>query len=86
MKNIPDKSVDMVLTDLPYGVLNKQNKNAKWDCQIDLPLLWNEYSRLIKDNGAILLFGSGMFTADLMKRDSKDSSGSEASSSSEKAD
>ncbi len=71
MKNIPDKSVDMVLTDLPYGVLNKQNKNAKWDCQIDLPLLWNEYSRLIKDNGAILLFGSGMFTADLMKSNSK---------------
>ena len=71
MKNIPDKSVDMVLCDLPYGVLNKQNKNAKWDCQIDLSLLWKEYSRLIKDNGAILLFGSGMFTADLMKSNPK---------------
>lgn len=71
MKDIPDKSIDMVLCDLPYGILNKQNKNAKWDCQIDLSLLWNEYSRLIKDNGAILLFGSGMFTADLMKSNIK---------------
>lgn len=71
MKDIPDKSIDMVLCDLPYGILNKQNKNAKWDCQIDLSLLWNEYSRLIKDNGAILLFGSGMFTADLMKSNPK---------------
>lgn len=50
MNNITDKSVDMILADLPYGVLNKQNKNAKWDCQIDLSLLWKEYSRLIKDN------------------------------------
>lgn len=67
MKDIPDKSVDMILCDLPYGVLNKQNKNAKWDCQIDLTLLWKTYLRLVKDNGAIVLFGSGMFTADIMK-------------------
>lgn len=71
MKNIPDKSIDMILCDLPYGILNKQNKNAKWDCKIDLSLLWEQYLRLIKDNGAIVLFGSGMFTAELMKSNSK---------------
>ena len=71
MKDIPDKLIDCIIADLPYGVLNKKNKNAKWDCQIDLQLLWTEYYRLIKDNGAILLFGSGMFTADLMKSNSK---------------
>lgn len=67
MKNIPDHYIDMVLCDLPYGCLNKQNKNAKWDCPIDLPSLWKEYKRVTKENAAIVLFGSGMFTAELMK-------------------
>lgn len=39
MKGICDKSVDMILCDLPYGQLNKSNPNAKWDCQIDLEVL-----------------------------------------------
>lgn len=66
MKNISDKSVDMILCDLPYGVLNKSNPNAKWDCQLPFDKLWEQYNRIIKDNGAIILFGSGMFTAKLI--------------------
>ena len=57
MLNIPDKSVDMILCDLPYGTT--QNR---WDSVIDLKLLWNQYERIIKDNGAIVLFGSQPFT------------------------
>lgn len=61
MKDIPDKSIDMILCDLPYGTT--QNK---WDIIIDFDLLWNKYNKVIKNNGAILLFGSGLFTAKLM--------------------
>ena len=50
MPNIPDKSVDMILCDLPYGTT--QNK---WDSVIDLDKLWQQYMRIIKDNGAIVL-------------------------------
>ena len=66
MNHIQDKSIDMILTDLPYGVLNKSNPSAKWDCVIPLDLLWNQYKRIIKPNGAIVLFGQGMFTAQVM--------------------
>lgn len=62
MKNISDKSVDMVLCDLPYGVTARN----KWDTVIPFNLLWEEYKRIIKDNGVICLFGQGMFTAKLM--------------------
>ena len=50
MKRIPDKSVDMILTDLPYGTTRN-----KWDSIIPLDLLWEQYNRIIKDNGAIVL-------------------------------
>ena len=50
MKSIDDKSVDMILCDLPYGT----TKN-KWDTIIDLKSLWIQYKRIIKDNGAIVL-------------------------------
>lgn len=66
MDRIPDKSIDMILCDLPYGVLNRQNAHAQWDNIIPFNLLWIQYRRVIKDNGAIVLFGQGMFTADLM--------------------
>ena len=49
LPSIPDKSIDMILCDLPYGTT--QNK---WDSVIDLSRLWNEYTRIIKDNGAIV--------------------------------
>ena len=52
MKRIPDKSVDMILCDLPYGTTARN----KWDCIISYENLWEQYNRLIKDNGAILLF------------------------------
>ena len=66
MNELPVKSIDMILCDLPYGVLNKGNANAKWDSVIPFDALWTSYNRIIKDNGAIVLFGSGLFTADLM--------------------
>ena len=56
MKLIPDKSVDMILCDLPYGIT--QNK---WDSIIPLDALWKEYNRVIKDNGAIVLTASTPF-------------------------
>lgn len=61
MPNIPDKSVDMILCDLPYGTT--QNK---WDSVIDLNKLWQQYMRIIKDNGAIVLTAQGLFTAKLI--------------------
>lgn len=56
MKNIPDKSVDMILCDLPFGT----TKN-KWDLIIPLDKLWTEYRRIIKDDGAIVLFAQTPF-------------------------
>lgn len=50
MKRIKDKSVDMILCDLPYGTTHN-----KWDSIIPLDLLWEQYNRIIKDNGAIVL-------------------------------
>ena len=58
MKNIPDKSIDMILCDLPYGTTE-----CKWDNIIPFEDLWKEYKRIIKDNGAILLFSQQPFTS-----------------------
>ena len=71
MQDIPDKSVDAIICDLPYQVLNKSNPNAKWDKIIPFEPLWKQYERIIKDNGAIILFGQGMFTAQLMMSNPK---------------
>ena len=71
MRSLPDKSVDMVLCDLPYEVLNKSNKNAQWDRLLPFDKLWEQYERVIKDNGAIVLFAQGMFTAQLMMSNPK---------------
>lgn len=60
MKDIPDGSVDMILCDLPYGTTA-----AKWDSIIPFEPLWKEYERIIKDTGAILLFGSEPFSTKL---------------------
>lgn len=67
MKEIPDKSIDMILCDLPFG----QTARNKWDSVILFDLLWKQYNRIIKDNGAIVLFANGMFTADLMQSNRK---------------
>ena len=61
MKNIPDKSIDMILCDLPYGVT--QNK---WDSVIPLDILWKEYKRIIKPNRAIVLTSTQPFTSQLI--------------------
>ena len=66
MKYIADKSIDMVLCDLPYGVLNRNNPNSKWDSIIPFEPLWEQYRRITKPNAAIVLFAQGMFTAKLM--------------------
>lgn len=66
MKRIDDASVDCIICDLPYEVLHKNNPNAQWDRMIPLEPLWQQYERVIKENGAILLFCQGMFTAQLM--------------------
>lgn len=60
MKLIPDGSVDMILCDLPYGTT--QNK---WDSILPLDLLWNEYKRILKINGTVLLFGAEPFASAL---------------------
>lgn len=57
MKNIPDGSVDMILCDLPYGTTA-----CKWDVVIPFEPLWEQYKRIIKDNSAIVLFGSEPFS------------------------
>jgi DNA modification methylase len=66
MQNIPDKSIDMILCDLPYGTT--QNK---WDSIIDLNKLWFEYERIIKNNGVIALTAQGLFTAKLIMSNEK---------------
>lgn len=67
MEKINDKSIDLIVTDLPYG----QTSRNKWDSVIPFGSLWKQYERIIKNNGAIILFGNGMFTADLMQSNRK---------------
>ncbi len=61
MKQIPDKSVDAIICDLPYGTTA-----CKWDSIIPFEPLWEQYSRVIKDSGAIVLFASQPFTSILI--------------------
>jgi len=65
-KHIDGKSIDMIFCDLPYGTT--QNK---WDSVIDLDRLWREYKRVIKDNGAIVLFAAQPFTSALIMSNPK---------------
>ena len=62
MQDIPDKSINMILCDLPYGIL----KSCKWDIVISFDEIWKEYERIIKDNGAIVLTASQPFTSALI--------------------
>lgn len=61
MKDIPDGSIDLILCDLPYGT----TKN-KWDSVIPIDKLWEQYERIIKQNGAIVLFSQMPFSAELV--------------------
>lgn len=60
MKDIPDGSVDMVLCDLPYGTTR-----CKWDTVIEFDRLWEAYNRIVKENGAIVLFAAEPFASSL---------------------
>ena len=66
MKGIPDGSVDMILCDLPYG----KTSNPK-DIPLPFEPLWEQYKRIIKDNGAIILFAQGLFYVDLVNSNRK---------------
>lgn len=67
MKELPDNSVDLLLVDLPYGTT--QNK---WDSVIPLPDLWEQYHRVVKENGAMIFTASGVFTAKLILSNPKE--------------
>jgi len=67
MKDIPDKSIDMVLCDPPYGTTP-----CKWDTVLDFSRLWEQYHRIVKDNGVILLFGQEPFSSLLRCSNLKD--------------
>ena len=66
MSNIEDKSIDMILCDLPYN----QTKN-EWDTIIPFDRLWAHYERILKENGVAVLFGQGIFTAQAMLSNKK---------------
>jgi site-specific DNA-methyltransferase (adenine-specific) len=66
MKSIPTGSIDMILCDLPYGTTA-----CEWDSIIDMGQLWNEYQRIIKDNGAIVLTANSVFTFQLWESNKK---------------
>ena len=61
MKLIPDKSIDMILSDLPYGMTDHE-----WDTIIPFEPRWEQYKRIIKDGAAIVLTGSQPFTTKLI--------------------
>jgi DNA modification methylase len=56
MDEIPSGSVDLILSDPPYGTTN-----AKWDTQLNLTAMWGQYKRVLKENGAVLLFAQTPF-------------------------
>ncbi|MCU5039323.1 site-specific DNA-methyltransferase [Bacillus cereus] len=66
MKLIEDKSIDMILCDLPYGTTN-----CSWDSIIPFELIWDQFKRIIKDNGAIVLTASQPFTSHLIMSNPK---------------
>lgn len=67
MNKIKDKSVDLILCDLPYG-----STQCSWDSIIPFDKLWEQYNRVLKDTGIVVLFSSGLFTIDLINSNRKD--------------
>jgi len=61
MKNIKEKSIDCILTDLPYGITKNE-----WDIEIDLKLLWENFNNILKPNGIIILTAVQPFTSKLV--------------------
>lgn len=66
MNTIPDGSVDFILDDLPYAVTNATSEAGQWDELIPFEPMWKQFWRVLKPNGAVVLFAQGMFTAQLM--------------------
>lgn len=66
MKDIADSSIDLVLSDPPYAVTN-----VSWDILLPFDKLWEEYRRILKPTGCVLLFGVGIFTAKLIMSNEK---------------
>lgn len=66
MKEMPDKSIDLILCDLPYGTTK-----CKFDTKIPLQPLWQQYTRIIKEHGAVLLFSTQPFTTELIQSNRK---------------
>jgi site-specific DNA-methyltransferase (adenine-specific) len=66
LPRIPEGSVDAIIADLPYGTTA-----CKWDSVISLEPLWKEFKRVVKRNGAIVLFGSQPFTSQLVMSNPK---------------
>jgi len=61
MNNIPDSTISLIICDLPFGVTD-----CKWDIKLDLQELWGCYKRILKPNGCVLLFGVGIFFAEVI--------------------
>ena len=61
MKQIKDNSIDLVLCDLPYGTTA-----CSWDIVIPFDKLWEQYNRILKDTGTVILFGSQPFTTNII--------------------
>lgn len=70
MKNVDDNSVDLILADLPYGTTDRKGKQGsrifEWDNVIPMDLLWEQYKRVIKKNGVIVLTADQPFTSQLV--------------------
>ena len=71
MKRIDSKSIDMILCDLPYTTSKRKTTWNEWDSEINLNNLWEEYNRIIKDNGAIVLFAIDPFGSSLIQSNFK---------------
>lgn len=66
MKEIPDKSIDMVLCDLPYNIPKRKTTSNAWDVPFNITKLWEQYKRIIKENGVIVLFSNEAFSTYLI--------------------
>jgi site-specific DNA-methyltransferase (adenine-specific) len=66
MKMIPNQSVDMILCDLPYGVLDIKNSHTDWDTKLPFDKLWEQYSRVCKPNAVIVLTATLPFVKDIL--------------------
>ena len=66
LPSIPDGSIDCIIDDLPYGVVNRGAGAGRWDNVIPMDAMWNEFLRVSKEDAAIILFSQGMFSARLM--------------------